>query len=270
MTSLLGKWVKKKLLIPIKRKVRKVRAGNGKAWVRVGRKIFHRWETKEEIEAIVSSEGIPTFGWDVPDDVSNITFSRGLSEDAEISMILSIQEAEQRQTREPNDEQMEYIMKQSDNYGAVNPRKETARIENHEIAYYPAGQPAEGGQRGKKPNIFRIKQWVENVKWAGMDDAELKEEWRSMRYGRNPEEEGSLAFKRNTLTRGQRKTLLDSVAYKVARKIWYVGRKPSSMTDWEWNEATKHMRPPAGSFGKGDWMEKHPYDVNYIYESGDV
>ena len=38
--------------------------------------------------------------------------------------------------------------------------------------------------------------------------------------------------------------MIDSIAFKVSRKIWYVGRKPSAINrSWEWNEMTKTMRP---------------------------
>ena len=41
------------------------------------------------------------------------------------------------------------------------------------------------------------------------------------------------------------------------------------MTDYEWNEKTKHMRPPEGSFASNErWGDSFPYDETYMYRSG--
>jgi hypothetical protein len=41
------------------------------------------------------------------------------------------------------------------------------------------------------------------------------------------------------------------------------------MSNAQWDEYTKHLRPPEGSFGKNDtWGGVFPYDINYKYESG--
>ena len=66
-----------------------------------------------------------------------------------------------------------------------------------------------------------------------------------------------------------KRLLIDSIAYMVARKIWYVGRKPKDMTDFDWNELTKYMRPQEGSFGAGDVWDVFKYDENYMYSSGE-
>jgi len=59
------------------------------------------------------------------------------------------------------------------------------------------------------------------------------------------------------------------ITYKVARKIWYVGRKPASISDMDWNEQTKDMRPPEGSFSKNEnWGGNFPYGETYKYVSG--
>ena len=63
----------------------------------------------------------------------------------------------------------------------------------------------------------------------------------------------------SNLTQAQQKKKIDEVTFKVARKIWYVGRKPSSMDDNEWDEATKDMRPPEGSFSSNEeWNGNFP------------
>ena len=274
---------KKIFLVKPKRVINKLRSRNGSARVRVGDKTFERMETDKEVQEIVETEGIPTVEYDVPDDVGHIDFADGISEDEEIAMILSIQEADKKSYEDPNDEEMDYIYEKNDKkphkqyttgkaggYGFTSSKDRIAHPDAWERAYYPAGQPAEGGQWGKKPDIGRIKQWVEDVKWAGMDDVELKEEWMGLkkRSADSKKESGSRAFKKTAFTTKQRENLLDSEAYMVARKIWYVGRKPSSMSDWEWNEHTRGMRPPEGSFGENDVFGDFPYGKTYVYKSG--
>ena len=73
--------------------------------------------------------------------------------------------------------------------------------------------------------------------------------------------------KRNPLT--TKRLLIDSIAYRVSRKLWYVGRKPNHMTDYEWNEHTKNMRPAEGSYGQNDEWVDFKYTVNYKYHSGE-
>ena len=70
------------------------------------------------------------------------------------------------------------------------------------------------------------------------------------------------------LSNRQKGNLIDSLAYKVGRKIWYVGRKPSNLTDSEWDSMTKHMRPARGSYGGNDAWKKFPYTEGYRYSSG--
>ena len=64
--------------------------------------------------------------------------------------------------------------------------------------------------------------------------------------------------------------MADSTAFKISRKIWYVGRRPSSLTDSEWDELTRRMRPPKGSYSKNEkWTNmKFPYTQSYRYTSG--
>ena len=269
---------KKIFLVKPKRVINKLRSRNGSARLRVGDKTFERMETDKEVQEIVETEGIPTVEYDVPDDVGHVDFADGISEDEEIAMILSIQEADKKSYEDPNDEEMDYIYEKNDKkphkqyttgkaggYGFTSSKDRIAHPDAWERAYYPAGQPAEGGQWGKKPDIGRIKQWVEDLKWAG-----IKEEWMGLkkRSADSKKESGSRAFKKTAFTTKQRENLLDSEAYMVARKIWYVGRKPSSMSDWEWNEHTRGMRPPEGSFGENDVFGDFPYGKTYVYKSG--
>ena len=130
--------------------------------------------------------------------------------------------------------------------------------EPRDIAYYPAGKNPYGGSDGKKPNIEAIRQWVENTKVGNASNITLSEE-----FG---EEFGFIGwgFSEKELDKA-----IDEVTFKVARKIWYVGRKPSTMTDMQWDEATREMRPAEGSFSKNEkWVNGFPYGETYKYESG--
>ena len=120
--------------------------------------------------------------------------------------------------------------------------------------------PAGKNIGGKKADISRLKEWVEQKKFLGKTHDDLLEEYNELK-GR--EQDTRLSGK-------QRKDLIDSIALKVSRKIWYVGRKPAQMTDWEWNEMTKTMRPPKGSYSRNEkWTNmKFPYTQSYIYTSG--
>ena len=111
-----------------------------------------------------------------------------------------------------------------------------------------------------KPNIDRIKSWVKEKKFAGKTNEDLLEEYNELK-GREQD---------TRLSAQQKKALIDSIAFKVSRKIWYVGRKPAQMTDWEWNEMTKRMRPRKGSYSRGEkWKGRSfPYTQAYIYTSG--
>ena len=134
----------------------------------------------------------------------------------------------------------------------------TDLAEPRDIAYYPAGRNSHGGGEGKKPNIEAIREWVTNTKVGNASNITLSEE-----FG---EEFGFIGwgFSEKELDKA-----IDEVAFKVARKIWYVGRKPVSLTDMEWQEQTKDMRPSEGSFAKNEkWVNGFPYGETYKYESG--
>tara|TARA_R110002020_G_scaffold355920_1_gene568607 strand:+ start:88 stop:771 length:684 start_codon:yes stop_codon:yes gene_type:complete len=130
--------------------------------------------------------------------------------------------------------------------------------EPREIAYYPAGRNSYGGGgHGSKPNIEAIRQWVSNTKVATSSNFILSEE-----FG---EKSGFVYGK----TGKELEHAIDEIAFKVARKIWYVGRKPSTMKDFEWDQETRHMRPAEGSFSKNEkWVNGFPYGETYMYRSG--
>jgi hypothetical protein len=120
--------------------------------------------------------------------------------------------------------------------------------------------PAGKNIGGKKADIDRLKEWVEQKKFLGKTQDDLLEEYNELK-GREQD---------TRLSAQQKKNMIDSIALKVSRKIWYVGRKAAQMTDWEWNEITKHMRPPKGSYSRNEkWTNmKFPYTQAYIYTSG--
>ena len=134
--------------------------------------------------------------------------------------------------------------------------------EDYKGAYFPAG-----GLNGKpsRPNISAIRLWVEKTK---VGQKKPSSNW-------NVSEEAGEAFGYvpSGMTVEAERKRVDKMAYLVARKIWYVGRKPAALNDVEWNELTKDMRPAEGSFhlvGRDEWGDNFPYDETYKYRSGYV
>ncbi len=130
-----------------------------------------------------------------------------------------------------------------------------------ELSYYPAGKR---GRRGKehhgKPNIDVIKMWVKDTKLAGKSQMQLEDEYRRVRGS-----EGNVSWDDDKYD-----ALVDSIAYLVARKLWYVGNRSSRETDVQWDEHTSHMRPPEGSYEPNeDWGGNFPYGEEYTYTSGE-
>lgn len=109
-----------------------------------------------------------------------------------------------------------------------------------------------------KPNIDNIKLWIVNVKLNGKSDSDMLEEL----YG--VKRESPI----NVIGAKEFESLVDKLAYKISRKIWYVGRRPHNLTDNQWNELTKFMRPKEGSYGGGDVWTDFKYTTNYEYISG--
>ena len=110
----------------------------------------------------------------------------------------------------------------------------------------------------RKVNIDALRRWVRSVAFNGLTNRDLVNEY-------NSHANRTIT---TDLTNRQKEGLIDSIAYKVSRKIWYVGRKPSNLTDHSWDLMTKHMRPPEGSYGGGDTWKKFPYTQGYKYRSG--
>lgn len=131
-----------------------------------------------------------------------------------------------------------------------------------------------------KANIPLLKTWVDNVKIASLSDDEIMEEY--YKWRENPEFQqfakvdpkvGNLVRNMKKKVRNPqttRKLLVDSIAYMVARKLWYVGRKPAGMSDWDWHVKTKILRPAEGTFDvkrEERWVN-FKYTKDWVYESG--
>jgi len=108
-----------------------------------------------------------------------------------------------------------------------------------------------------KPNISRIKQWVREIKFNGKTNEDLLDEYNELK--------GTTLS--DNITSAQKKELIDSTAYKISRKIWYVGRKSADMTNSDWDDMTKNMRPAEGSYGDNDTWNNFPYTKDWQYGS---
>ena len=66
--------------------------------------------------------------------------------------------------------------------------------------------------------------------------------------------------------------VVDQTAFRVARKIYYVGRKPASMTPEEWDMFIVGKKPVPGSYSKNEsWSGREfPYGNHYTYRQGPV
>ena len=123
-----------------------------------------------------------------------------------------------------------------------------------------------------------MKKWVNEKIVSQMSDDEIMEKYYERRETLGfaqmqsvDQNFANLVTKMRNRRRNSKVTrdlLIDSLAYMISRKIWYVGRRPSDMTDFEWNEHTKYSRPSEGSYGGGDKWTDFKYDVNYKYQLG--
>jgi len=180
-------------------------------------------------------------------------------------IIDGIQQPEQKfAENEPPNEVLDHHYRDSDPHGELvkynYKQKRWVYPDGWDLAYYPAGKKGKRGKiERKKPNIDAIMLWVRDVKLAGKSQMVLEEEYRRI-Y--NVEVV-------NGWDKDKEDSLVRSIAYLVARKIWYVGRKSSRETDEQWQDYTADMRPPQGSFSKDEkWVNGFPYTKEYVYSSG--
>lgn len=108
-------------------------------------------------------------------------------------------------------------------------------------------------------DMSRIRDWVDNKKTKGMTNGSLTEEYNEWQ-GTNLD----------SISSEQEESLKDSMTFRIARKIWYVGRRPASLKDHEWDLITSKMRPKRGTFSRNEkWTNmRFPYTQSYSYESG--
>jgi len=209
-------------------------------------------------------------------DPVSVVLPNGLNDNTLALIIFSLQDPEQQWKDNELPDDVIQGLQEIKNFRKLNPNTSSKRSHNRvignnsgkriypdgwELSYYPAGKK---GRRGKehhgKPNIDIIKMWVKDTKLAGMSQMQLEDEYRRVRGS-----EGNVSWDDNKY-----EALVDSIAYLVARKLWYVGRRSSRETDVQWDEHTSHMRPPEGSYEVNeDWGGNFPYGEEYTYTSGE-
>tara|TARA_R110002020_G_scaffold222074_4_gene430525 strand:+ start:1114 stop:1848 length:735 start_codon:yes stop_codon:yes gene_type:complete len=148
----------------------------------------------------------------------------------------------------------EWIYKEPDDdavKGKVDPKRE-ALPDYYEDEILPATT---------RINISALKRWIQEVKWRDMSPIDLRIE-----YNRS---KGTTSDA--PLNSRQHAALLDSTAFKLSRKFWYVGRRSANETDQQWQEKTRHMRPAMGSYSPNEqWAGGFPYDETYEYTVGEI
>jgi|TARA_R110000824_G_scaffold391979_1_gene590110 hypothetical protein len=122
---------------------------------------------------------------------------------------------------------------------------------------------ADGYQKidpGKHVDIPAIREWVMTTKIHR--DPELQE---ALKYDHLKISDNLNPYWESSLDRA-----VDSIAFKVARKIYYVGKKPPTMTPEEWDDYIKDKRPEPGTYSKNeDWGPRgFPYGPDYKYREG--
>jgi len=222
-------------------KLQKLREYNVQAHIEIEDKKFTRIESEKDLEELEEHAEEIRIKTPFPDEVvaETVEFADDISWEEEAIMVASMQ------NNNIEDDVPDQVL-----------RGESVD-EDDELEFEDGWYPDEGN---KRPHIESIKEWIKNVKWSNMNDYDLFVEYRE-RFGLDPQKRQKISYR-------QKESLLDSTAFLIARKQWYLGRKPSSMTDFDWNERTRDKRPTAGSFSKNDYMYK-AYDRNYEYKSGD-
>tara|TARA_B100000029_G_scaffold335730_1_gene327843 strand:- start:3873 stop:4697 length:825 start_codon:yes stop_codon:yes gene_type:complete len=263
-----------KLLLILRglKRVKRIRKANGDASVKVGDKEVKDNPTTNDLIEASHWDGKVVLSYPTPSDVQNFKAWESATE-AEIDNAIA-QMQNFNIEDDPTDMWMESFIGNRSVTSIPEQVKKDTTPDSYKKGWYPATS---------KPNIEAIKFWVEHVKIAGMSDDEIIEEYYKERDTPNMEQFMSVTdnfkkymktinfspkeHKRNPLT--TKRLLIDSIAYRVSRKLWYVGRKPNHMTDYEWNEHTKNMRPAEGSYGQNDEWVDFKYTVNYKYHSGE-
>ena len=120
----------------------------------------------------------------------------------------------------------------------------------------------QGIDPGKHVDIDALKEWVMTTKIHR--DPDLQE---ALKYDHLKISSNLSPYWESSLDRA-----VDSVAFKVARKIYYVGRKPPTMTPEEWDIYIADKRPEPGTYSKNeDWGDRgFPYGSDYKTTEGPI
>jgi len=115
---------------------------------------------------------------------------------------------------------------------------------------------------GKYVDIDALRDWVRTTKINRDEDLQDALRYDVLKISVNLE-----GLWTSTLDRA-----VDSIAFKVARKIYYVGRKPPTMTPEEWDIYIADKRPEPGTYSKNeDWGERgFPYGADYKTREGAI
>ena len=118
---------------------------------------------------------------------------------------------------------------------------------------------------GTRVDIEALEEWVRTVKINR--DEDLQE---ALRYDQLKVPVELSGEWKSTLDRA-----VDHIVFKVARKIYYVGKKPKYMTPEEWDDYSRNLKPEQGSFSKNEtdesWGERgFPYGPDYTYRQGNL
>lgn len=216
-------------------------------------------EKEEDYELFTEAHNFD-IDYDIPENIYDLQWSNDATDEEIGSLIASAQ------STMPDDEIDDQWLDYASQYPKLKaPKTLLALPENLQRGWYPATI---------KPNIQAIKLWVETVKIASLSDEEIIEEYKRDLESPNRIEDPNWTRRSDSIEMTSynmykiKDYVVDSIAYKVARKIWYVGRRPTSMTDEQWDAHTKYRRPEEGSFGDKDYWKTFKYDVNYKYQSG--
>jgi hypothetical protein len=115
---------------------------------------------------------------------------------------------------------------------------------------------------GKYVDIDALRDWVRTTKINRDEDLQDALRYDVLKISVNLE-----GLWTSTLDRA-----VDHIAFKVARKIYYVGRKPPTMTPEEWDIYIADKRPEPGTYSKNeDWGERgFPYGADYKTREGAI
>ena len=115
---------------------------------------------------------------------------------------------------------------------------------------------------GKYVDIDALREWVRTTKINRDEDLQDALRYDVLKIPVNLE-----GLWTSTLDRA-----VDRIAFKVARKIYYVGRKPPTMTPEEWDIYIADKRPEPGTYSKNeDWGDRgFPYGSDYKTRDGAI